>query len=464
MSQPLTTNNAAVDEGDLPPLVHGTIEGAPTLAPRGSQAVDRVVVARTIFVALALASVLFFVARFWTVYAAGELFHRLGFDWSLFYAQAQALRSGAGAAMYDQATIGRFLQAMGGAETSLDGWPQPYPPWFAGLMIPLAMLPAPAAFGVWLTASLLAACFLAYRVHQLLPELGSLGALVAILAAIPVAWGLFMGQPVVLLAVAVSEMFVSLRAGLDFRAGLWLSTLLLKPQYALLLGIFVLWKQRWNAVAGAIVGGVVLLVVGVVAAGPDSLVRFAGVIQSMSDLHNSVAGPQEMINWRAIVLAVRPGIGESVGLALVWGLSLLTMLAGLVVMRGLWAPTTPRFTVGFCALTLGALVGSYHSHPHGAALMIVPLAAAWAAPIFSGLTRAAILAAVYVPTLIVIWVTGVLEHLAVSSDSDVPLWTVWPNVLPAVLFMLAFALMCLDLEGTSRLRVRDRLRRAWLTR
>jgi hypothetical protein len=62
-------------------------------------------------------------------------------------------------------------------------------------------------------------------------------------------------------------------------------------------------------------------------------------------------------------------------------------------------------------------------------------------------TRAAIWVAVYIPTFIVIWVTGVEQGLSVSPDSNVPLWTVWPNVLPALLFVAAFALMILDLRG-----------------
>jgi hypothetical protein len=74
----------------------------------------------------------------------------------------------------------------------------------------------------------------------------------------------------------------------------------------------------------------------------------------------------------------------------------------------------------------------------------VPIAAAWAAPTFQTGTRVALWAAVYVLTLIVIWITGVVQGLAVSPDSNVPLWTVWPNVLPAVLFLIAFGLMWLD--------------------
>jgi hypothetical protein len=214
--------------------------------------------------------------------------------------------------------------------------------------------------------------------------------------------------------------------------------------------VFVLWKRRWHAVAGAMLGGLVLLVLGAVTAGPGSYLNFATAISQMSDLHGGVAGANLMMNWRAIVIAVRPTIGETLGLTVVWTLSLLTMLVALLPFRGRWDPADPLFAPKFCILTLGALVGSYHSHPHGAALLIVPLASAWATAAFQIPTRLATLMAIYVPTLIVIWVTGVVEGLAVSADSNVPLWTVWPNVLPAVLFMLAFGLMSIDVWNSQR--------------
>jgi hypothetical protein len=404
---------------------------------------------RVLFLAFTLISVAYYAARFWSVYAAGELFHRLGFDWSLFYAQSMALRNGAGPGIYDQSVIDIYLRSMmryyGGPAAALGGWPQPYPPWFAAVVVPFTLPPAPLGFGLWLGVSILAALFLAYRVWQFLPELGPVGSAAAILAAVPVAWGLFLGQPMVLLAIPVSEMFISLKAGRDFRAGLWLAVLLLKPQYALLFGLFLLWKLRWRAVAGAVVGGLALVLLGVLTAGVASLLRFPAVLQAMSDLRDSVAGPELMMNWRAIILAVRPGIDEQVGLVLVWSLSLLTMLASLLVFRGKWDPASPSFAARFCVLTVGTLIGSYHSHPHGAALLIVPLAAAWAGPVFQSVTRLALWVAVYAPTFYVLWITGVVDRLAVSPDPNVPLWTVWPNVLPGVLFVLAFALMCVDL-------------------
>ncbi|MCA1645617.1 MAG: DUF2029 domain-containing protein, partial [Chloroflexi bacterium] len=218
---------------------------------------------RTLFVTFSLISTAFYAARFWQVFAAGELFHRLGFDWSLSFAQALAVRAGAGAGMYDIGELNVQLQSLQryypGGSTSLGALPLPYPPWFAAALVPLTFLPAPIAFALWLAGSLLAALVLAYRVWQFLPDLGRIGAVAAVLAAVPVAWALFLGQITVLLALAAGEMLVSFKARRDFTAGLWLSVLLFKPQYAVLFALLILFKLRWRAIAGATVGGLVLL-------------------------------------------------------------------------------------------------------------------------------------------------------------------------------------------------------------
>src|SRR5207237_10815633 len=109
---------------------------------------------RFAFVALCAGCVAFYIALFARVIAAGELFHRLGFDWSLYYAQALAVRAGGGSSMYESAEIERYLQPLmqyyGGPAASLTGWPQPYPPWFAATLVPFTLPPAPVGFALWL--------------------------------------------------------------------------------------------------------------------------------------------------------------------------------------------------------------------------------------------------------------------------------------------------------------------------
>jgi hypothetical protein len=243
-------------------------------------------------------------------------------------------------------------------------------------------------------------------------------------------------------------MLISFKARRDFRAGLWLAVLLLKPQYVVLFSLLILWKRRWAALAGAVLGGLALVLVGVLAAGIPTLLSFPAALGEISgDMQYPLAGPTGMINWRAIILALRPGIDDERGLVLFGVLSLLTMLASLLPWRGAWAPEAPSFAPRFCLLTLATLISSYHSHLHGAALLIVPLAAAWATPTFHAATRLSVWTAVYALTFIVLWITGVVQRLAVSPDANVPLWTVWPDQLPAPLFVLAFALMCADVWG-----------------
>jgi Glycosyltransferase family 87 len=403
---------------------------------------------RAVFFGFAAVSVAFYIVRFWTVYAAGELFHRLGYDWSLFYAQAMVLRSRGGPQMYDLAEMDRQLQALLpfylGSSPFQSAMQVPYPPWFAAVIEPFTVPPAPIGFGLWLGISVLCGVFLAYRVAQFLPNLRLPGAALLVFAAFPVAWGLFMGQMGLVLALAVGEMFISFKAGRDLRAGLWLSVLFLKPQYAFVFGLLILWKWRVRAIVGCAIGICALVVLGIVAAGGPALLRFPLVLGEMAEFRNPIASPWRMINWRAFVLYGMPGLEDEQGVVVVGILSALTILLLLYYWRDPWDPTAPGFAPRFAAIAFGVLVTSYHSHLHGAPLVIVPLAAAWGQSALGFRTRCAMLAALYVPTVMIVWTGGVLQRFAVSTDTDVPLWTVWPDELPSLLFITAFVLICRD--------------------
>lgn len=398
--------------------------------------------------AFASLATIFYVIRFWTVYVAGEIFHRLGFDWTMFYAQAMVVRTGDPSGLYQVPLMNAQLQGLAayytGGSVFQSALPVPYPPWFAAVIEPFTLPPGPVGFGLWLGLSLACAGVLAYRASQFMPDLPLIGALTLVLAAYPVAYCMFMGQVGMILAVAVSEMMISFMARRDFRAGLWLSVLLLKPQYAVLFGALIVWKWRLGAVAGAVVGGVALVVLGLVAAGPSALLQFPAALATMADFRNAVAGPWWMINWRAFVLYAMPGLENDQGAAVTLGLSAVTSLLLLYLWRGRWNPAAPEFAPRFAALAVGTLVTSYHSHVHGAPLMIVPLAAAWLGRAFRWETRLAILAALYVPTVMLMWVGGLLERFSVTADPGVSLWMVWPDAVPALLFVTAFLMIVRD--------------------
>jgi hypothetical protein len=129
---------------------------------------------------------------------------------------------------------------------------------------------ASLGFVLWTGVNLLGALVLAWRIAQLFPGAERLWVALLLFTSFPVVVTLFAGQPI-LLACAVAECYLSLRAGRDFRAGLWLSCLVLKPQYGFLIGPLLIWKRRWSAVAGALVGAAAVMVGSALARGLPAL-------------------------------------------------------------------------------------------------------------------------------------------------------------------------------------------------
>ena len=389
----------------------------------------------------ALSLVAFFVERIWTVYRDSGLFRRLGFDWGLFYSQASALAAGDVAALYQVSRLDPYLQRLAPYTATPDvpllQWPSPYPPVLAAILVPLTLIPAPVAFGIWTALSVAAAWHLIWRASQLVPGAGAVRLALIALTTLPVLQTLLLGQPVLFLASALAESYLALRSGADFRGGLWLGVLALKPQYGLLFGLVLLWKRRWYAVAGAAL--IVALLVGVSAlvAGPSAILGYASAVSAMGDFRDPYAVPAEMVNRRAVIVNARPAIGNTSGVVLFLVLSGLTVLATGWATRSRWRPRTSTLDIQLAAVLLATFLVSYHSHMHGLVLLAVPLAALWRVTAHSASVRLAILGFVFLPTAAFVGVTAVGRRFAINYDD--PLWVVWPVWTAALLVLLLAA-------------------------
>ncbi len=380
----------------------------------------------------------FYVERIAIVYRDTGLFRRIGFDWGLFYSQAAALAAGDLTALYSVDRLTPYLQRLvpytATPNVPLLQWPSPYPPVMAGVLAPLTVLPPPVAFGIWTVLSILAGCHLVWRMSQVLPTAGKTRLAVILFTALPTLQVLVLGQPMLLLASATAECFLALRSGRELRGGLWLGVLALKPQYGLLLGLYILWNRCWRAVLGAlgIVGLIVVL--SALLAGPDALWEYQRAVAAMGGIRDEFAKPAEMVNWRSLIVNLRPGIGNTSGLLLVLTLSVLTV--GALV----WALRTrnrPAIDIRLAAVLVATMLVSYHSHMHGLVLLAVPLAAVWRNARPS--TRLAVLAFTFTPNVVFILVTGALRGFAI--DYEQPLWVVWPVTTIACLVLMFAALL-----------------------
>ena len=356
------------------------------------------------------------------------LFRVVGIDWALYAAQTLLLRGGQSAVMYDLGRIDAALQSFVAYTTNpaepLAAGPVVYPPVFAWLNQPLTTPELPVGFALWTLVNLVALGYLAKRTTDVLPRVPWPVAFLALLVTVPIAQGLIVGQPTVLLACAMAECYVSLRDERDFRGGLWLSVLLLKPQYGLLIGPILIWKRRWAAVGGAAMGGLTI------AAGRRTRRpgRCADAISNGDDRVRLVrrrrahrARPDDQLARVDPVAAAEHRTGEWLA---AHGAAGHVTVAPVAIWRGPWRARSAAFPAQLSVTLLATILANYHSHVHGAALLAVPLAATLAQPLTSQRSKVAILVLAFAPTLLIVaiqhWLVGMV---ILQRPLDVLIWS-----------------------------------------
>jgi hypothetical protein len=362
------------------------------------------------------------------VYRDTGLFRRLGFDWGLFYGQAMALAAGDVGAMYQVDQLGKYVQRLAAYTTAPDvpllQWPSPYPPLLAAVLAPLTLVPAPFAFAVWTALSIISGCHLVWRIGQLVPNAGRLRLATMLFTSLPVLQALLLGQPVLFLASALAESYVALCRAADFRGGVWLGLLALKPQYGLLLGAFLIWKRRWYAAAGAVLMVSAVIGASALAAGPSAIWDYASAVSAMGYFRDPYAASAEMVNWRALIVNARPAIGNTSGVLLFIALSAVTVAALAWFTRGPWRTRTATLDWQLAAVVIATFLVSYHGHMHGLVLLAVPVAGLWRVSDDAPALRLTLLGFVFLPTLVFVGVAAVGHGFAINYDE--PLWVVWP--------------------------------------
>lgn len=366
----------------------------------------------------------------WRSYLDMGLFMNLGTDYALYLAQSSVIDTGHPERLYDLAATDKPYRAL--LETyNLDPvyrtWvadtvvgPVPYPPLFAWMMRPFTWITPPVSFALWIVLNLCVTGVLSWRLTQHCGDWDRPTVVLCFLASYPVVLTLYVGQIQLLLAWCVAECYLAFRNGKEFRAGIWLGCLLIKPQYGIFLGLLLLWKQRWAAVGGAAVAGGVWFGGSWLVAGSQALVAYPSASGGMAQFRGD--DPTLMINWRSIILEVYPTIYGPSGTKLAMALVGLTACALAWVWRGSWNPRSADFPVKILVTLLGTLIASFHSHPYGAVIIALPLVAVLLGQYGGKLAWMLICTAVVAPALTLslgssefISNGDVYHHLAISS-------------------------------------------------
>ena len=263
-------------------------------------------------------------------------------DFAVYYIFARVGIVHGWGSLYDAGAMRREWLALGSDFL----YPALYPPVLAWFVAPFAALPFAAGYALWnvlLVASLLVTWWLTVPPSSRLVRLGHL----AFAAALPsVAFGLLLGQVVIVVAGVVSVCWWLLRRNRPLAAGLVLSLIALKPQLALVVPIALLVAGQRRAFLGWAAGSLVMLGAALATVGIAGLQTYASIlVGSVHSLGAENVYPQLTLpgllgnGWPA---TLAEGLVVAITLVLVWRRR----------RSGLEFP----FAAGLCA---SLLVGSY---------------------------------------------------------------------------------------------------------
>ncbi|MEJ7638432.1 MAG: glycosyltransferase family 87 protein [Singulisphaera sp.] len=314
----------------------------------------------------------------YNVWKTRGLFDWLGLDFALYSAGARLLFSGNPAAVYDLASVRwemlPYTAYYGAAADPIKVGPLPHPAVTFLLYAPFLPFRPPIGFLLWAVCNFALATHVVRALTARVP--GRSWPLTGlILSYFPLMYALFVGQPVIVLLFAFLRAYRSWEEGRDFEAGLWCGVLFLKVQYPFILILVLLYKRRWRSLAGFAASGLFVALTSLAAFGVRGVVAHLATIRSMSGFRSGhpLIAPEQMINWRGLLLNTLPAsVPGHAGSALTLVLSAFTAATLLVIWRGRWEPASPRFASRMLATLLVTMLVGFHSHSHGATLLLVP--------------------------------------------------------------------------------------------
>jgi len=285
--------------------------------------------------------------------------------------------------LYEEITAGQAHQPYATAPTY-------YLPAFVLPFIPLVLFPFKTGYYIWIGLNALGTVLYLWRFKKAVGGLGGYGILGNFLLYVPLYTNLLLGQVNLWLMISLGEFLLASRAGKDFRAGLWLAGLLLKPQTLIFLIPGLLIGRKWKMLGGFGSGLAAILVISIVLVGIPGLTHLGelyllsstgesaphkaildwrGLARQLSAPGEPTTHAEVMMNWRALAINLLPVTSPEVA----WGLSFVGM--GLTAIAGLafWFKRTEAGSPRWGLVLLGTYAATcsvtWHSHAH----MVLPM-------------------------------------------------------------------------------------------
>jgi Glycosyltransferase family 87 len=329
---------------------------------------DRRIVYVFMILMLAMNAAVFFAA--WKHIMAGKN------DFPVFYSNAQMVREGQAARLYDFDAENRFVHRVSDVARA----PNNHLPYELVIFIPFTYLHFGAAHLLWTLVSL----GMVAGVALLMWDAVSTGltlrlTLLTTLAFFPVWYCLLQGQDSILLLFLFASSFWLWKRGRYDAAGFVLAMGLFRPQLVLPFALVAFLAGKWKFIRGFIPGAVFVLLISVWVVGIHGIVDYSRILLSQGTLGSASALSQQWQVRLGLMPTLRGLLSIIVPASVPASLRNFLLLCGTSVGL-LWAVKALRgvkdgaaFDIAFATAVGSVALVSFHSFPHDFSLMILPL-------------------------------------------------------------------------------------------
>ena len=231
-------------------------------------------------------------------------------DLLAFYTGWRMVAHGDGARLYDLTAQRAYQTEITGRTLPLEhGGVLPFinPPHAVVPFAPLGLLPRPAASGAWLALQL---ALLTWTITLLLriaewSKAERLLLVASVLAFFPLLNALYQGALTLLALLALTQFYLALKRGHDWRAGLWLAIGTVKPQIVLVPALILLAKKKWSAVVSMIVCLIALVALSLPFVGWRAYLEYPALLRTIGESVNKYGVyPATMANLKGLLVTL----------------------------------------------------------------------------------------------------------------------------------------------------------------
>lgn len=250
------------------------------------------------------------------------------------------------------------------------------PPFVAIFFAPLALFPLQTAYGVFFLINIFIILFIYHSFTSLLPESSKSDKLFLFFSFLvfpPVITTLFLDQVSLLLMLAFLNAYIAIQKHQSFRTGIWLSLLLIKPQYLILIILVLILNRKVKELISIIFVSIILALLSYIFVGLEGIQNYTSYIFGLL-IHQD---PYPIPSW--MMQTLKGGLETLfqnhfffVTQAL-WLLGSLVIIIITVKMRELYSFRSTHFPLAWSLLIIGTILISPYTHTPDLSLLYIPI-------------------------------------------------------------------------------------------